>query len=379
MQLSLNMLYLYSTQADFIYLSNKNGWDWLRRVYSAQSTLKIYILLGTILFLSACAGVELDTVSPTMKIGLVAPFEGLHRPLGYEALFAVKLALQERNLKGGINGYQVELVALNDFDDPAEAKTQAKVLTADPDVLGVVGHLSSATTLAALPIYQEASLALSVPWTIEAADPQSVTKGVVRVAANEAETSLWLDTIRRDRGFNNVVNVTDLDFDSMPASVQALELATEGVTAGEIILALKRAEVSLPLFGQVDVGSPQTVQVAEAAANGLIFVSPGPDAGDLAGTDDFIEAYQALAGFPPGPRAVLAYDATNILLDAIEQGMLKRNRQPIRSNVSAIINNIQRRGISGDIAFDAQGQRVNAPVWVYRIADEEYPGVLIAP
>ena len=361
----------------------------MRRTYLAPLTLKIYISLTVIFFLSACAGVEFGGASPTLKIGLVAPFEGLHRPLGYEALFAVKLALQERNLSGGINGYRVELVALNDFDDPAEAQTQARVLLADPDVLGVVGHLSSATTLAALPIYQEAGLALSVPWTIEAVESHLNRKGVVSVAANYDETSFWLDTISQEQGFNTIVNVADINLSSVPANIQALELTSEAVTAGEDILTLRRADVSLPLFGQVDVGSPQVVQVAKAAANGLIFVSPGPDPRDVPGTDAFVEAYQTLAGFSPGPRAVLAYDATNVLLDAIEQAMLACPQamlgrqamleQPTRTEISAIINQIQRPGISGDIAFDAQGQRLDAPVWVYQISGEEYPGALIAP
>jgi branched-chain amino acid transport system substrate-binding protein len=355
----------------------------MRRTYLAPLTLKIYISLAVIFFLSACAAGEFGGASPTLRIGLVAPFEGLHRPLGYEVLFAVKLALQERNLSGGINGYRVELVALNDFDDSLEAQTQARVLIADPDVVGVVGHLSSATTLAAMPIYQQAELALSVPWTIEAVEPHLNREGVVSVAANDAETSLWLDTVRQERGFNNIVNVADINLDPAPADIQAFELTTEAVTAGENILTLRRANVSLPLFGHVDVGSPQVVQVAEAAANDLIFVSPGPDPGDVSGADDFIEAYQTLAGFPPGPRSVLAYDATNVLLDAIEQAMLARSQAvlepPTRPEVSAIISKVQRHGISGDIAFDVQGQRVDAPVWVYQISEEEYPGDLIAP
>jgi branched-chain amino acid transport system substrate-binding protein len=355
----------------------------MRRTYLAPLTLKIYSSLAVIFFLSACAAGEFGGAPPALKIGLAAPFEGLHRPLGYEALFAVKLALQERNLSGGINGYQVELVALNDFDDPAEAQTQARVLIADPDVVGVVGHLSSATTLAAMPIYQKAGLALSVPWTIESVESPINREGVVRVAANDTETSLWLDTVRRERGFNNIVKVADIDFNSVPAGIQALELRAEAVTAGESILALRRANVSLPLFGHVDVGSPQVVQVAKAAANGLIFVSPGPDPGDVPGADDFIKAYQTLAGFPPGPRAVLAYDATNVLLDAIEQAMLENTQTllepPTRSEVIATIGKVQRHGISGDIAFDAQGQRIDAPVWVYQISGEEYPGALLAP
>ncbi len=345
----------------------------------SQPIFKIFIAVIAIILLVACTYPGGVGAPPTIKIGLVAPFEGLHRPLGYEALFGVKLALQERNRDQGLYGYRVELVALNDFDDRTEAKIQARALVADPDVLGVVGHLSSATTLAAMPVYQEADLAISIPWTIVASDPAADRSGMVSVAADHAETSAQLVAVARAMGFEDFVELTDNNIDHITDNAQAVQLTTDGVTAGEIIFALHQANISLPLFGQVDVGSPQLLQVAKTAANGLVFVSPGPDPGDVAGTEAFVEAYQTLAGFPPGPRAVLAYDATNVLLDAIEQAILTGHDQPTRSEVSAVITHIRRRGLSGDITFQAQGQRVNAPVWVYQISEEKYPGVLLAP
>jgi branched-chain amino acid transport system substrate-binding protein len=147
-----------------------------------------------------------------------------------------------------------------------------------------------------------------------------------------------------------------------------------------MVLALRENGVTQPLFGQIDVGSPQLVQVAEQSAAGLIYVSPGPDPADSNEMTKFVEAYQSMAGFPPGPRAVLAYDAANVLLDAIEQAFCEQGRQPTRAEISAVINKIERRGLSGKIVFDTRGQRVNAPIWVYQISDEgRYPGALVAP
>jgi len=355
-----------------------NGRDYTRPTRCRQSALWFITVLIASLFLSACTNIEAASAPPTVKIGLVAPFEGLHRPLGYEALFAVKLALQERNRRGGLDGYRVELVALNDFDEPAEAKVQAQALLADPDVLGVVGHLSSATTQAALPVYQKANLAVSVPWTTAGTAQAALENGVVHVAVGEAEISARLEDVIRTGGYEKVARIVNSSLAQITDDIQAVDLDTDSVTAGEIMLALAQAEISLPVFGQVDVGSPQVVQVAKTTANGLTFVSPGPAPADV-DADAFIEAYQALAGFPPGPRAVLTYDATNVLLDAIEQAMQQSDSVPPRAEIGVVIKNIQRRGLSGDIAFDAQGHRKNAPVWVYQIFNEEYPGKLIVP
>jgi ABC-type branched-subunit amino acid transport system substrate-binding protein len=344
--------------------------------YSALRTLKIYGVIMVLLALSACGEKGLAGAPPTLKIGLVAPFEGLHRPLGYEALFAVKLAVQERNAAGGVNGCQVELVALNDFDNPVEAHNQAKALVSDPNVVGVVGHLAAEATLAALPVYQKADLAMVVPWAVPSVDEAT---GVVQVAATATEAAARLETLRQEQGFIQIMTVSDAQVGPISAGTQALVLNTDGVTAGEISLALRDEGVMLPLLGYVDVGSPQLVQVARQAAAGLQYVSPGPDPTTANESAAFVDAYQSLAGFLPGPRAVLVYDATHVLLDAIEQAMNEQPCQPGREQVSAVINKIERQGISGNILFDTRGQRVNAPVWIYQISEEgRYPGMLVA-
>jgi branched-chain amino acid transport system substrate-binding protein len=140
---------------------------------------------------------------------------------------------------------------------------------------------------------------------------------------------------------------------------------------------------SLPLFGQVETGNLQLVQVAGERANGFTFVSPAPAAADLTGGESFMEAYQTLAGLPPSPRAILAYDAANVLLDSIEQAMIMNKRwfsqKPNRAAVSAAITAVQRQGVSGQIEFDSTGRRLDAPVWVYQISQAIYPGTLIGP
>jgi len=347
-----------------------------RKVF--YSIILLLLLAGLFWFVSK---VESSNAPPTVKIGLVAPFEGLYRATGYEVLFAVKLALQERNRGRGLNGYQVELVALNDFNNPTEARRQARALVADPDVVGVVGHLTSASTLAALPVYRQAQLAVAIPWSVDPAAVDGTFSGVASVAATQQETVEQLEAVSWEMGVGQPDTLATVDeAANLSGRPQALQLATDAVTAGNIILALNRAKMSLPLFGQVEVGNKQLVQVAGAAANGLIFVSPGPDAADVLGHESFTEAYTALAGFPPGPRAVLAYDATNILLNSIERAIILGDRyQPGRAQVSAVITSVQHQGITGKIVFNNHGRRLDAPVWVYQISESRYPGNPVAP
>lgn len=317
----------------------------------------------------------------TVKIGLVAPFEGLYRASGYEVLFAVKLALQERNQGEGLHGYRVELVALNDFNDPAEAARQAQALVIDPDIVGVVGHLSSPTTEAALPVYQAVELAVSVPWSIESTLLAGQFPGTVSVAATSEEAAGHLEAVSREMGFEHLETLNTPELLVISDEAQAIRLEADAVTASNIILALDQAGVSLPLFGAVEVGNMQLLQVAGAAANELVFVSPGPAAAQLPAESAFVEAYQALSGLPPGPRAVLAYEATNVLLDSIERAIMNEgglyNQPPSRQTIRDQLALIRRSGLTGPVEFSSDGQRLNAPVWIYQISETSYPGTLI--
>jgi hypothetical protein len=126
----------------------------------------LHTVCGVVL-LAACSFP--GSVKPTVKIGLSAPFEGLYRDLGYEALHAVRLAVQQRNEAGGVGGrYWVELVALNDFNEPEDALVQARKMAVDKDVLGVLGGWSEETGVVVAPEYERLGIPFLTPevdWT----------------------------------------------------------------------------------------------------------------------------------------------------------------------------------------------------------------------
>jgi ABC-type branched-subunit amino acid transport system substrate-binding protein len=97
-------------------------------------------------------------VAPVLKIALVGPFEGAHRAIGYDVIYAARLAVREINQEGGIGGYRISLVSLDDSGDPELARAVAESQVIDPAVVAVVGHWLPETTAAAKPIYASAGL-----------------------------------------------------------------------------------------------------------------------------------------------------------------------------------------------------------------------------
>ena len=169
----------------------------------------VLMSIACCLLLAACAFP--GSVKPTVKIGLSAPFEGLDRSLGYEALHAVRLAVKQRNDAGGVGArYWVELVALNDFNEPDEALIQAQKMAIDSDLLGVLGGWSEQTARVASPEYERLGLAFLTPragldgyqviqadpafWDVYLALSGGVPPGVVALWAYEAANRL-LDAV----------------------------------------------------------------------------------------------------------------------------------------------------------------------------------------
>ncbi len=122
---------------------------------------RVLLLASCILLLASCAFP--GSTAPVVKFGLVAPFEGRYRPVGYDAIYAARLAVRERNAAGGVGGYRVELVAYDDGGDAPSAIERARQLALDPQVVAVIGHYRIETTRAAWDVYALAALPLVAP------------------------------------------------------------------------------------------------------------------------------------------------------------------------------------------------------------------------
>ncbi|MGJ7575760.1 branched-chain amino acid ABC transporter substrate-binding protein [Variovorax sp. RB2P76] len=112
---------------------------------------------------SICSVSPGDTL--TVKIGHVGPLTGLNGHLGQDNERGALLAVEELNrrcLRIGGRVLRLELIGLDDAGDPALAVQVARRLVTE-NVAGVVGHLNSATSISAAPVYAEAGIAQISP------------------------------------------------------------------------------------------------------------------------------------------------------------------------------------------------------------------------
>ena len=120
-------------------------------------------LLATAKFRSARAD------SKTLRIPINMPFTGSEAEGATLVKNGAVLAIEEINGKGGVAGYRLELVLMDDVTataggyDPAQAATNARKMVADPSVMVAIGPFTSGSGKAMSPILSVANLPIITP------------------------------------------------------------------------------------------------------------------------------------------------------------------------------------------------------------------------
>ncbi len=295
-----------------------------------------------LLVIAAAAGLSacLPVSRPLIKIGLVAPFEGRYRDIGYEVIYAVRLAVREANAAGGAGGYSLALMAYDDAGDADQAMEQAAKIATDPDVLGVIGHWRVATTAVAAPAYAAAGLPLLAPNPgSAAADLPEATYRLGLPAATERA--------------------------ALPPGALQCPAPCDDLDDLTWLLATRADDPESALFGPPLWGEPQFAALAGPAAEGAYFITAAPFPADSA-DPAFAERYAALSnGVVPRSNAVLAYDAARLLIQAIAASA-DDQITPSRASVQAALAVTALDGLSGTLGFDDHHAWVTAQAWVYQ-------------
>ncbi len=369
-------------------------------MFSTSSTpLRALLCLCLALAFLASGCTAVGSTRPVVKIGLVAPFEGLHRNLGYEVLYAVKLAIRQHNADGEARGPLVELVALDDTQDPSHAVEQARELILDSDVVGVVGHLSSSTTAAALSEYQRAGLALVIPVAMpqrfqgDGDSSESSTSSVARFLAAPEEVQgaiaarFAVDILKARRlvvvggpgdalaqSFAaeaetwgaNVWPAVWPDKELVSSLVQdtpdAIFFAGDPVAGADFVTRVRGVGLDVPIVGSSAWSDPAFARLTEFSVSRVFFAALSPDPRRTLAGRRFVEDHVAYTGQPPSRQAALAYDATQILLEAIERAS-EDGRTPTREAAVNWLSAVRvYSGSGGQYRFDEKGERVQGPL-----------------
>ena len=100
-----------------------------------------------------------------VMIGQFAAFSGPAAQLGQRMQAGIQAHFDAVNAQGGINGRKLKLVTRDDGYEPEKAANAVKALINEDKVFALIGSVGTPTTLAALPIINEAKVPLIGPFT----------------------------------------------------------------------------------------------------------------------------------------------------------------------------------------------------------------------
>jgi branched-chain amino acid transport system substrate-binding protein len=120
-------------------------------------------LAGGAAFAVAAPVPQIQPYTKTLRFSVVCPQSGPDARIGRQLLDGVRGAADEMNRTRPSYEPVLLYTAYDDHNTPADATVQAAFATGSPDVMAVIGHISTSTTLVTEPAYANAQIPLIVP------------------------------------------------------------------------------------------------------------------------------------------------------------------------------------------------------------------------
>src|SRR5688572_21072746 len=360
----------------------------------------VALILSVSLF-SAC--VNNGAGGDKVRVGVFMSLTGSTANFGISSVNGIKMAADEINAAGGINGKQVELLVQDDRSDASEAATIVTKFVTQDQVHAILGEVASSRSIAAAPIAQNAKIPMLTP---SSTNPEVTKKGdyifrscfidpvqgaaIAQFAArtlNAKRGALMVDR-KNDysTGLEKVINevftrlggqivvtqsyqAADQDFNAQITSIKGANPDVIFVPGyyGDVGLFAKQARdkgITVPIVGGDGWDSPSLYQIGGSALNGCYFSNHySPDDADPL-VQKFVNDYKARYGSVPDALAATAYDAARIMFDAIKRAT-SLDGAAIRDALAATKDF---PGVTGKVTFNENRDAVK-PIVMIKIKD----------
>ena len=301
------------------------------------------------------------TIGDTIKVGVNLELTGTVAAYGNAENNGIKLAVQEINKAGGVDGKKIELVTKDNKSENAEASTAATNLAIQSQVNAMIGPATSGAVAAASLNAQKTGVPLLTPsgtqddLTLDTVD--GVKKYVFRTTfqdsfqgqvlaqyaysnLNAKKVVLYYDNssdyakgiaeeFKKKYQGDIVTTATfasgDKDFQSALTKIKNLDydaIVMPGyyTETGIITKQARDMGISVPILGPDGFNDDSFADLAgKANSNSVYYVSGYSTKTALSGkANDFIKAYKAKYGSEPNMFAALSYDSVYMIAKAAE-------------------------------------------------------------
>ena len=376
----------------------------------------VLALLVLSLLLVAC-GTPGEPTKGEVTVYVAAPLSGFQANGGQTVLGGARLAAEKVNRAGGLLGYKINVVGLDDESDSGVAVDLAHEVEAavgrGERVLGVIGHLNSGQTLAAMEIYKNLSIVVITPTASEVSLTQQGYDNFFRVNANDAaQAQVDAQFLVQELGARRIAVIYNDDpygqglgqlitqqLQSLGAEVVTnLQVTVEQSTFPDEIPQIVAANPDAVFYGGYEVEAPYlrlelleagldvpflasdgaflaaTIDEAGTAAEGIYVSAFGPSP-ESAVDDTWVREYQAVEYRNPDTYSINGYSALEVLAEGVrEAGSLDA------SQVAGAIRGMG--GVEtpmGNLSYNDQGDLEDQKIYIFQVQGGDWVQVYPEP
>ena len=334
----------------------------------------------------------------------VKPLEGSQSPLDQPSSKGAKLAVQEINVLGGIDGREIELILCDGKSDPAKVRECAIKLLAE-NVSAMMGLSDTDMVRAAAPVaagsgipfvtsgatsprlaeeYEVLFLAcfgddVQAAAGAEYAHNEMNLRTCVLLVDGNMEYARLLANYFKDRylALGGEIVMEDFINGSDQGSLsQAIDIADPDMIylaagpeeAAAMIEAMRRAGIDSPVFGGDSLDSPD---LRREGLGKIVLSTHALLDENSSRTGEFVRAYRAEYSYPPeNAFPALGYDTVKLLADAIDRTV---SGDP-KGILASLGNTSGFKGVTGDISYQSGSGVPKKDVTMISLIDGEIEG-----
>ena len=373
------------------------------------SILSVVMLSILVVALAAC-GAPKEPSKGEVIVYVAAPLSGFQANAGQTVLGGARLAADQINRAGGLLGYKVTVVGMDDESDSDVAVGIAteieSALSGAEDVVGVIGHLNSGQTLAAMEIYKDLSVVVITPTASEVSLTQKGYSNFFRANANDTtQARVDAEFLVNQLGAKRVAVIYNDDpygqglgqlisgeLQGLGAEVVvSLQVGVEQSTFPDEIPQIVAAGPDAIFYAGYEVEAPylryelveagmdaaflasdgafltDTIDQAGSAAEGMYVSAFGPRPG-AAVDETWIKEYQAVEYRNPDTYSINGYSALQVLAE----GVKKAGSFDAAQVANAIRSLSAVETPMGNLSYNTEGDLEEQKIYIFQVKDGDW-------
>lgn len=361
--------------------------------------LRSFAVGATFVLMLSAWGCNSAKNNDEIVIGHYASMTGGQATFGQSTDNGIKLALEEINAAGGVNGKKIRLITYDDKGEAREAGAAVTRLVNRDGVTAVLGEVASSLSLAGAPICQQAGVPMITP---SSTNPDVTLKGdkifrvcfidpfqgwvVAKFSRENEKIKANKAAILFDQANAYSVGLRDVfakAFADMGGQITTIQTYQEGdqdfsaqLTAirssepdvvfipgyytdvGNIALQARKLGIKVPLVGGDGWDSAKLAEIGGKAIEGTFYSNHYSPEDPTPRVQEFIKKYREQYKETPDGLAALGYDAARILSEAMARAK-SLSGDAIAAELAATKDF---DGVTGRISMDAQRNAVKPAV-----------------